>query len=125
MAKTHLKVVTPTTENRTVTPKRCPNAELHSREHLTAAEVEQLVEAAGVGGKKEAGGLQPGNPFKAPPANPPPPLRLRAAKQGPRPPPPASLSRPKEHPPPREVPRATPDAVKGFREELKGKGNRQ
>jgi integrase len=46
MAKPHLKLVTPTTEKRTVTPRRRPNAELRSREHLTEAEVDQLVEAA-------------------------------------------------------------------------------
>jgi type 1 fimbriae regulatory protein FimB/type 1 fimbriae regulatory protein FimE len=46
MAKSHLQLVAPTTENRTVTPKRGPNADLRSREHLTEAEVEQLVQAA-------------------------------------------------------------------------------
>jgi integrase len=46
MARSHLQLVAPTTENRTVTPRRRPNAELRSREHLTAAEVELLVEAA-------------------------------------------------------------------------------
>jgi integrase len=35
----------PTTENRTV-PLRRPNAELRTREHLTLAEVEKLIEAA-------------------------------------------------------------------------------
>ena len=34
MAKTHLKLVTPATVNRTVAPKRLPNAQLRSREHL-------------------------------------------------------------------------------------------
>jgi integrase len=48
MAKPHLKVVTPTTVNRTVTPPtRRPNAELRSREHLTQTEVERLMKAAG------------------------------------------------------------------------------
>ena len=46
MAKSHLKLVTPRTVNRTVAPRRLPNAELRTREHLTAAEVEQLIEAA-------------------------------------------------------------------------------
>jgi integrase len=36
----------PTTDNRTV-PLRRPNAELRTREHLTLAEVERLIEAAG------------------------------------------------------------------------------
>ena len=46
MAKSHLKLVTPTTEKRTVTPTRRPNAELRTREYLTEAEVERLIEAA-------------------------------------------------------------------------------
>jgi integrase len=47
MAKTHLKLVSPTTENRTVaTPLRRPNAELRTREYLTDAEVERLTDAA-------------------------------------------------------------------------------
>ena len=42
MAKSHLKLVAPTTENRTVaTPLRRPNAELRTREYLTDAEVER------------------------------------------------------------------------------------
>jgi type 1 fimbriae regulatory protein FimB/type 1 fimbriae regulatory protein FimE len=44
--KSHLRVVAPTTENRTVTPKRVKNAELRKREYLTEAEVERLTEAA-------------------------------------------------------------------------------
>src|SRR5215831_9242546 len=45
--KSHLKLVTPTTENRTVaTPLRRKNAELRTREYLTDAEVERLTEAA-------------------------------------------------------------------------------
>jgi type 1 fimbriae regulatory protein FimB/type 1 fimbriae regulatory protein FimE len=44
--KSHLKLVAPTTENRTVAPKRRPNAELRTREYLTDAEVEKLTEAA-------------------------------------------------------------------------------
>jgi integrase len=47
MANTYLKLVIPTTLNRTVaTPRRPPNKELRTREHLTDAEVEQLIEAA-------------------------------------------------------------------------------
>ena len=44
--KSHLKLVTPDTKNRTVTPKRKPNADLRSREYLTDAEVARLTEAA-------------------------------------------------------------------------------
>src|SRR5215831_3352704 len=45
--KSHLKLVTPTTKNRTVaTPLRRKNAELRTREYLTDAEVERLTEAA-------------------------------------------------------------------------------
>jgi site-specific recombinase XerD len=46
MAKAHLKLVTPTIVKRTVTPKRPPNADLRTREHLTEAEVERLMDAA-------------------------------------------------------------------------------
>jgi type 1 fimbriae regulatory protein FimB/type 1 fimbriae regulatory protein FimE len=46
MAKSHLKLVKPATENRTVTPRRLPNAELRTREYLTDAEVASLTEAA-------------------------------------------------------------------------------
>jgi integrase len=46
MTNAHLKLVTPTTENRTVAPKRRPNADLRTREHLTEAEVERLMAAA-------------------------------------------------------------------------------
>src|SRR5713226_4319474 len=46
MTKARLKLVTPATVNRTVTPLRRPNAELRTREHLTQAEVQQLIEAA-------------------------------------------------------------------------------
>jgi integrase len=46
MAKSHLKLVTPTEILRTVAPTRRPNAELRTREHLTPGEVEALVEAA-------------------------------------------------------------------------------
>jgi integrase len=46
MAKPNLRLVTPATEIRTVTPRRAPNAELRTSEHLTADEVEKLIEAA-------------------------------------------------------------------------------
>jgi integrase len=50
MAKSHLKLVTPTEVKRTVAPKcrptRRPNADIRSREHLTPSEVEALIEAA-------------------------------------------------------------------------------
>ena len=46
MAKRHLRLVTPATVNRTVRPKRCPNASLRTREYLTEAEVERLMKAA-------------------------------------------------------------------------------
>ena len=46
MTKLYLKLVPPTEVNRTVVPTRRPNAELRTREHLTAGEVEALVEAA-------------------------------------------------------------------------------
>jgi hypothetical protein len=45
MAKLHLALVSPTAENRTVTPLRRPNVELRTREHLTADEVEALMAA--------------------------------------------------------------------------------
>src|SRR5438105_135530 len=46
MGKPRLRLVTPATVKRTVTPRRRPNAELRRREHLTEAEVERLIEAA-------------------------------------------------------------------------------
>jgi integrase len=46
MAKSNLKLVSPASENRTVTPLRRPNSELRPREHLTEREVEKLIEAA-------------------------------------------------------------------------------
>jgi integrase len=47
MAKSHLKLVAPNTENRTVAmPRRKPNSELRTREYLTDAEVGSLAEAA-------------------------------------------------------------------------------
>jgi integrase len=45
MAKSHLKLVPPAIENRTVTPLRRKNADLRTREHLTPAEVEKLMAA--------------------------------------------------------------------------------
>jgi integrase len=47
MAKSHLKLVAPTTEKRTVTPRRPKNAEVRTREYLTDAEVGRLQKAAG------------------------------------------------------------------------------
>jgi hypothetical protein len=44
MAKSHLKPVAPTEVKRTVAPGRRPNAELRTREHLTVAEVEGLID---------------------------------------------------------------------------------
>src|SRR5271163_2012912 len=46
MAKPHLKLVTPATVKRTVTPRRLPNKDLRTRQHLTEAEVERLMKAA-------------------------------------------------------------------------------
>ena len=46
MAKRHLRLVTPATVNRTVTPKRLLNVELRTREYLTEAGVERLMKAA-------------------------------------------------------------------------------
>ena len=49
MAKSHLNLVAPATEKRTVaTPLRRPNAELRTREYLTDAEVARLMDAAKV-----------------------------------------------------------------------------
>lgn len=45
MAKSHLRLVTPATEKRTVAPKRRPNADLRTREYLTEAEIERLLAA--------------------------------------------------------------------------------
>jgi integrase len=44
--KSALQLVTPTTVLRTVMPRRRPNAELRTREHLTEAEVERLMAKA-------------------------------------------------------------------------------
>jgi integrase len=45
-AKPRLRLVAPSTKNRTVTPRRRPNRDLRAREHLTEAEVERLITAA-------------------------------------------------------------------------------
>jgi integrase len=45
-AKATLRLVKPTTQKRAVAPRRQPNSELRSREHLTETEVEKLIEAA-------------------------------------------------------------------------------
>ena len=47
MIKLPLRLVPPTTENRTVTPTRRPNAAYRTREHLTSAEIERLLKTAG------------------------------------------------------------------------------
>jgi site-specific recombinase XerD len=46
MAKRHLRLITPATVNRTVAPRRRPNADLRTREYLTEAEVKRLMKAA-------------------------------------------------------------------------------
>jgi integrase len=46
MAKSQLKLVTPSTVKRTVTPKRRRNGDLRTRKYLTEAEVERLMKAA-------------------------------------------------------------------------------
>ena len=46
MGKPRLRLVTPATVKRTVMPRRRPNAELRTREHLTEAEVERLIDVA-------------------------------------------------------------------------------
>jgi hypothetical protein len=47
MANPHIKLVTPTGKIPTVrTPRRRPNTELRTREHLTEREVERLIEVA-------------------------------------------------------------------------------
>jgi hypothetical protein len=45
MAKARLRLVTPTTVNRTVTPKPPPNKDVRTREQLTETEVERLIKA--------------------------------------------------------------------------------
>ena len=46
MGNPHLRLVTPATVNRTVTPRRAKNSELRTREYLTAQEVDALMDAA-------------------------------------------------------------------------------
>jgi integrase len=46
MAKRNLRLVSPTIVNRTVAPRRRKNADLRTREYLTEAEVEKLMDAA-------------------------------------------------------------------------------
>ena len=46
MAKRHLKLVAPATIKRTVTLRRRPNGDIRTREYLTEAEVEKLLNAA-------------------------------------------------------------------------------
>ena len=46
MANAHLKLVTPAPVKRTVTPRRLPNRDIRTREYLTEAEVEKLMNAA-------------------------------------------------------------------------------
>jgi integrase len=43
--KPHLKLVSPATKNRTVTPRRRPNADMRTCEYLTDAEVVRLMDA--------------------------------------------------------------------------------
>jgi len=45
LAKSHLRLISPAAQKRTVTPKRRPNADLRTREYLTQAEVERLLKA--------------------------------------------------------------------------------
>jgi hypothetical protein len=45
MAKSRLRLVTPSAVLRTVMPRRPPNRDLRAREHLTEAEVERLMKA--------------------------------------------------------------------------------
>src|SRR5437660_11102972 len=46
MALPRLKLVAPTTEKRTVMPKRAKNSDLRTREYLTEHEIEALMAAA-------------------------------------------------------------------------------
>jgi integrase len=46
VTKSNLKLVTPSTVNRTVTPTRLPNADMRTREYLTEGEIERLMAAA-------------------------------------------------------------------------------
>jgi hypothetical protein len=53
MAKPHLQLDAPTTENRTVLPRRAKNADVRTREHLTLDEVERLIETGSLDGARE------------------------------------------------------------------------
>ena len=44
--KSNLRLVKPVTQKRAVAPRRQPNRDLRSREHLTETEVEKLIDAA-------------------------------------------------------------------------------
>jgi integrase len=46
MAKAHLRLAAPGTENRTFAPARSSNAKLRTREYLTESQVEKLIDAA-------------------------------------------------------------------------------
>jgi integrase len=46
MTNAHLRLISPTTQNRAVTPRRRSNVEYRTREHLTEKEVERLIAAA-------------------------------------------------------------------------------
>ncbi len=46
MTNSHLRLIAPNAEKRTVTPRRPKNAEVRAREHLTPDEVERLIDAA-------------------------------------------------------------------------------
>src|SRR5882757_66171 len=45
--KPKLRIIAPSPVNRTVTPRRRPNAEIRTREHLTEAEIEKLLKTVG------------------------------------------------------------------------------
>src|SRR5262249_39090477 len=45
MAKTHLRLIAPTTVKQTVGPQRRPNSDYRTREHLTEAEIEKMIAA--------------------------------------------------------------------------------
>jgi hypothetical protein len=46
LTKSHLRVVSPKHQNRSVAPKRSANADLRTREYLTPAEIDKLIAAA-------------------------------------------------------------------------------
>jgi integrase len=54
MNNPQLRLVTPATVNRTVTPRRAKNSELRSREYLTEHEVEALMTAVNRHGHRDA-----------------------------------------------------------------------